>query len=111
MYLYLMRCPRLPFRTKIGITRYNPRLRASYIAESMNAPIIVVWFIKLWFAPFWEKTLHAIFAPLRTRAWGSGKTEWFYGVRLLCFVIYPLLWLFEWSMIIVPIITIFILTL
>lgn len=98
MYLYLMRSPSMPFRTKIGITRHHPRLRASYIEDSLEEPIVVVFFIRLWLASFWEKTLHFVFAPLRAKVKkSSGYTEWFWCVRSVCLLLYPILWLLEWG--------------
>lgn len=97
MKLYVMRSPRLPFRSKIGITGRTTRERADDIARSMRSKVHVVFSVSLWFAPQWERFLHALYHPLRAKIrqrW-SGHTEWFWFVRWISVGMLCLFYLFE----------------
>lgn len=99
MKLYVMRSPRLPFRSKIGITGRNTQERADDIARSMRSKVHVVFSVSLWFAPQWERLLHAIYHPLRAKIrqrW-SGYTEWFWFVRWVSVGLLCLFYLIEWA--------------
>ena len=91
MKIYIMGATHHIGRYKIGISK-NVANRRKNIEKSIDGNVYVIFVWNLFFAYFWEQTLHRIYSPLNDKNFkGSGRTEWFWMIAPITPILFILL--------------------